>query len=329
MRRMLPLVASIITAVLVLTGCGTGPSQTDAAAVVGERVVPLELIQERLRTSGPDLQAAVDSQAAQVGRVPGAPVPSAVLGDQARRLVTVSVLHDLVAEQSRRSGIVVTPEQVDAVLAGAGGAEQAAAGSGFAPATVRELVGDQIAVGRFGRQIFDRIAVTADYVTVGDRATADALAERIAAAPSQASALIRGTPGGEAAQVLRPGRATRAGGPASATSVVYGLPEGSVAVTPAGDTTSEASGGPRPWTVVHVLDRTLTAPPPAGRDIRAATIGDDAMISFGLRLLQPLALELGVRVNPRYGAWDPTQLAVVPSPALAGTVRQVDRPQRP
>jgi hypothetical protein len=44
------------------------------------------------------------------------------------------------------------------------------------------------------------------------------------------------------------------------------------------------------------------------------------MIQFGQRAIQPLSLELGVRVNPRYGTWDPTQQRVVGTPAAAGTV---------
>jgi hypothetical protein len=40
---------------------------------------------------------------------------------------------------------------------------------------------------------------------------------------------------------------------------------------------------------------------------------DDRSISMiGRRLTQPLSEELGVRVNPRYGAWDPVALGVLP-----------------
>ncbi|HEY2191488.1 MAG TPA: hypothetical protein VGH76_04170 [Actinomycetospora sp.] len=44
------------------------------------------------------------------------------------------------------------------------------------------------------------------------------------------------------------------------------------------------------------------------------------MIQFGLRAVQPVAVQLGVRVNPRYGVWDPTQERVAPTAADAGTI---------
>lgn len=328
-RRLLPLVASVALALLALAGCGSAPSQVDAAAVVGQRVIPIELLQERLRTAAPDLQAAYAQQAAEQGAPAGTPVPSALLADQSRRLLTVSVLHELVAEQSRRDGITVTPVQVDALLAGSGGAEVAARGSGFAPATVRELVADQIAVAEIGRRAFDRIAVTVDYATLADRARAEELARRVTADPARAGALFASVPGGAAGQVLRPGSASRPGGPVSATSIVYGVPTGTVAVAPgAPDEAGSGSAGGRPWTVVRVTDRMLSAPP-ATTGIPAATVDEETAIAFGLRLLQPLALDLGVRVSPRYGAWDPTQLAVVESALQTGTIQPAGLPAVP
>jgi hypothetical protein len=105
------------------------------------------------------------------------------------------------------------------------------------------------------------------------------------------------------------------------------LPAGTVAITPGGG--SQASGqdpAQGPWTVIHVRERRLDAPPVGPGITPAAAVDDDTMFGFGLRQLQPLALEQGVTVSPRYGAWDPTQLDVVENPASAGVITPVRSP---
>ncbi|MDD7937673.1 hypothetical protein PHK61_04465 [Actinomycetospora lutea] len=329
MRRLSALVASIVVALLVLAGCGTGPDRAGAAAIVGTTVIPISEIQDNLRTAVPDLRIAVDQQAAQQGVAPGAPIPPQLLAQESRRLVTVRVLHELIAEQSRRDGIVVAPQRVDAALARAGGAEAAAAGSGFDPATIRGLVADQLAAGDIGRRVFDRLQVTIDYATAPDRASAEALARQVAADPSRAPQLF-GAQGGQgpgaAGLTLRPGQDQGAGLRSSASSLLFGLPAGTVTITPGGS--SQARGqdpAQGPWSVIHVRERILDAPPAPGVT-PAAAVDDDTMFGFGLRQLQPLALELGVTVSPRYGAWDPTQLDVVEDAGAVGVVTPVRTP---
>ena len=57
-----------------------------------------------------------------------------------------------------------------------------------------------------------------------------------------------------------------------------------------------------------VTDRRTNAPSdPAA----VSNISQSQLITIGERLLQPDAETLGVRVNPRYGVWDPIQLRVV------------------
>ncbi len=333
MRRLLPLVAAIAVAAVVLTGCGSGPNRAGAAAIVGDQVITIDDIQARLRTAAPDLAEVVDRQGAAQGIAPGGPLPSDVLASESRRLVTVRVLHELIAEQSRRDGIVVAPQRVDAALAAVGGAEAAARGSGFDPATIRELVADQLAAADIGRRVFDRLSVTLDFATAPDRATAEQFAARVAADPARAQALFAGLPAGTGATGLavRPGADQGAGVEASSSSLLFGLPAGTVAITSSAAGSQSARTAPpdpatSPWTVVNVRERRLDAPPPAGTITPAARVDDDTMFGFGLRLLQPLALEEGVTVSPRYGAWDPTQLDVVESPAAAGTVTPVRAP---
>ena len=328
MRRLPPVLASIVVALLLLAGCGSGPSRTGAAAIVGQQVITIDDIQGRLRTAVPDLRLAVDQQGAAQGVAPGAPIPPPLLAQESRRLVTVRVLHELIAEQSRRDGIVVTPDRVEAALARAGGAEGAARGSGFDPATIRELVGDQIAAAEIGRRVFDRLAVTVDYAATPDRASAEALLAQVTADPARAGALFgaQGPGAGATGLSLRPGADQGAGLRQTASSVLFGLPAGTVAITPGGGSQAGQDPAQGPWTVIHVSRRSLDAPPPGPGITPAAAVDEDTMFGFGLRQLQPLALELGVTVSPRYGAWDPTQLDVVEDPAGAGVIRPVGTP---
>jgi len=56
--------------------------------------------------------------------------------------------------------------------------------------------------------------------------------------------------------------------------------------------------------VVRVTKRVTDAPPlgdPAGTSV--AQLGEQTLDQIGRRLTQPLAEQLGVRVNPRYGTW--------------------------
>jgi hypothetical protein len=52
----------------------------------------------------------------------------------------------------------------------------------------------------------------------------------------------------------------------------------------------------------------------------AASLGQADLAAIGQRLLQPLAEEVGVRVNPRYGVWDPVSMTVVSGEQQVGAV---------
>jgi len=327
-RRLLPALVVGLTALGVLTSCSSAGDGSAApalgpgvAAVVGNQVVSSDLLAQRVRTAAPDLAAALDAQAASQGR-PGAPLDPATLADQSRELLSTAVLHEVIAEASRREGIVVPPAEVDAQVAAAGG-EQAAAGSGYDLATLRELVSDQIAVAEIGRREFDRLAVTVDVGTFGSRAEAQQAADRLATDPGTAVLDALPAQARVVDATLRPGTVQPGQRVRTASSLVFGLPGRTVSISgppPATPGSTAPDPTTQPWTVVRVRDRSLAAPPPGGDTVPASLVDTSTMIQFGLRAVQPLSLEMGVRVNPRYGAWDPTQERVAASPAEAGTV---------
>lgn len=327
MRRLLPLATALCAVALVATGCASGPSgppaaRGEVAATVGDAVVPVSLIQQRVRTSVPDLRVALEQQAAQGGAQTR--LDAETLAARSRTLLTQSILHELIARQSRAEGVVVTPADVDARLQQAGGAQAVASGSGYDPATVRELVADQVAVAELGRRQFDALTVTVDYASVPDRASADALAARIVADPAGPALASESPSSSFTDTVLRPGTDQGSGSPAAATSVLFGLPADTVTVTSAAQQSATGAAAPdpatQPWSVVHVRRRAFDAGPPGDGVVPAALVDDQTMIEFGLRTLQPVAGQAGVAVNPRFGTWDPTQLRVVAPPSAAGVI---------
>jgi hypothetical protein len=71
------------------------------------------------------------------------------------------------------------------------------------------------------------------------------------------------------------------------------------------------------WIVFRVTDRRtdVQSPPDA-----LSSLSRTDLTAIGQRLLQPVADEVGVRVNPRYGVWDPIRMQVVAEDERAGEV---------
>ena len=100
--------------------------------------------------------------------------------------------------------------------------------------------------------------------------------------------------------------------PGAASTVLFGVDAGTtVLFRPSPQQSS--------WIVARVTDRRTDAPPPAD-DAAAGQLGESDLVAIGERLLQPLAQQVGVRVNPRYGVWDPIQMRVVAEDEVAGVI---------
>ena len=98
--------------------------------------------------------------------------------------------------------------------------------------------------------------------------------------------------------------------PEAASTVLFGLPPGRTAYFQP----SPQSG----WIVLRVTDRQDRRRTPTRRPW--PVLGESDLATIGERLLQPLAEQVGVRVNPRYGVWDPISLRVVPADQADGAI---------
>lgn len=278
----------------VVSGCG-GPGQAGAAVIVGSDVVPLEAVQSQIDValSKPDQVAQLTAQ--------GGGTP-----DIARSIVTREIIHELLARRAAAEGIGVTDAQVEAELAENGGAEAVLASSLYDPSTLRQRVRDDLIASELGRRSVGGLAVTADLVAATSKADADAKAELLAAGGPAADALFVDQQNSAKGTVYQ-----AAAAPDAAGTVLFGTPVGGVVAFQPNPRQST-------WIVLQVTDRRTDAP----SDPQAtSSISRSQLIAIGERQLQPTADEVGVRVNPRYGVWDPIQLRVVAADQQAGTIR--------
>jgi hypothetical protein len=286
-------ILAVAAAGAVATGCG-GPSQVGSAVIIGDRAVPLESVQSQLATAlgKPD-------QVAQLKQQGGSEA------DVARSIVTQQVLHDLLGRQAAADGIAVSEQQVDAELASNGGADQVLDSSLYDLATLRDRVRDNLIAAQLARNVVGGLSVKVDLVAATSEADANAKAATLAA-------------GGPAADALFADQNTSAKGqdiqavnyPDDAGTVLFGTPVGDVV---AFQPSAQQAG----WIVFRVVERrTDVASPPDALN----NLSQQQLVSIGERQMQPVADQVGVTVNPRYGVWDPIQLRVVGADQKAGEI---------
>jgi SurA N-terminal domain len=285
--------AAVAVAAAVISGCG-GPSQAGTAVFVGEHAVPLEHIQTQL-----DAALAKEDQIAQLTAQGG------TTADLARSIVTRAVMHDLLVRRAADEGIAVTDAQIDAQIAENGGADALLDGSLYDLPMLRERVRDDLIAAELARREVPGLAVTADLVAATSRADADAAAAALQAGGAEADALF-----GDPRTSARETTFDAASAPDNAATVLFGVPAGTVVVF-------QPDSQQATWIVARVLDRRTDAP----SDPAAVTsISQSQLLAIGRRLLQPTADRVGIRVNPRYGVWDPVEMRIVAEDQQVGSV---------
>jgi hypothetical protein len=293
-RQVGRVLVAIATVGVVISGCGSGPSQVGSAVIVGSTAVPLDTVQSRLDAALAKPEAV--AQLAQSGVGPP---------EIARDVVTRSVMHDLLARVATAENIVVSEADVDQALAERGGADAALAQTLYDLPALRERVRDQIIATRYAERVVPGLTVAADLVAATSQDDAAEKARVLNVGGPAADALFTDP------ETSRRGVSYQAErSPEAAATVLFGLPEGRTAYF---QPSSQQSG----WIVLRVTERSTAAG--AGPDA-LASVGQAELATIGERLLQPLSEEVGVRVNPRYGVWDPVTMRVVAADAVNGAV---------
>lgn len=287
----------VVAAAAVLTGCGSGPNQVGSAAIVGSTGVSLG-----------DTQQRIDAALAKPGLLDQLKLQGDKAADISREVVSRSVQHVLLEEAARREKIRVTDEQVNAELTREGGVDALVEATIYDKDSVRDAVRDQLVAQALARKLLPKLAVTVDVTNAKSREDAVAKARKMASGPSGAAAVLAADPRAQRGLQLRAALV-----PQSAASFLFGTPAGSVVA-------AQTSPAPDGWTVLRVTSRNTSAPGGAPKASPLSQLDDSTLDDIGRRFTQPLAQELGVRVNPRYGVWDPLRLAVLAPGTPAGLV---------
>ncbi|MGQ0717174.1 MAG: SurA N-terminal domain-containing protein [Pseudonocardiales bacterium] len=300
MRRVLRAVGTARRAILgalvgalLVGGCGSGPSQVGAAAFVNGTEIPLKQVQSQLTSvlakEGPQIrdQLAADGQ----------------LDDLSRKIVTVQIRHELTAIAARRAGLTVDQARVNRLISEVGGAEGASKGTVFDADAYRQRVGDKLLMAQLGRRVLRNSAVTVDYTTADTRTAAQARVEELSqAGPKRARQLIDAdVQAGKDAVIGK--RIVAADDPIFATTPAFGVAEGTVVAFQLTDT--------QPWLIMVIKNRTDRGVQPSDNAPIIDQIDPAVLEAIGLRQLAQVEGEVGVRLTPRYGIWDPVSLQAV------------------
>lgn len=296
---------------MALTACGSGPSQANSAAIVGDRAVSLGDVQH-------DIKWVIDNvpQAKQQRK-------QRKLDQVSQKMVTYRVLHELVSVAAKRERISVDQAAVDQEIAAGGGVQQLAKQNQLTPGQLRQVVHDQKLMIELARKNLNRLQVSFTLGAVandkgGSSAKEQALdlAKKMAADPDRAAQLSQRhsspQPPQQTTGTLTSGQSvTVSGQSVMDMSRLFSVPAGHVVVFQP----SQQQAG---WMVALVHERNTNGKgDKAATDQLRAQLGEqnfDSLLSqLGRLQLGPLAEELGVRVNPRYGVWDQVNMAVAPS----------------
>lgn len=285
-------VAAVAVVGAMASGCGSGPSQSGAAVVLGSESIPLGTVQE-------DITAALAPDRADTAAAAGLTDPQAI----ARFVVTDAVRHDLLGRRAAQEGLVVSEQQVDDELAAGG---DPATASLYTGERARQETRDRLLAAALGARYVDRLGVALEVAVLPGEQEALATARALAAGGAEAEAALAALPPGSSQAI----DVTAAQALGQFPLYPFGTAEGSVVV-------AEPPQEGLDYEVVRIVEQRDQpgAGPSAVDQVPAAQLA-----AFGYQLLQPAATELGVRVNPRYGVWDPLQMAVVAEGAAVGTV---------
>lgn len=288
--------AAVCTVVaMALAGCG-GPSQVGSAIILGGDTVSVAAV-----------QGSIDSALARKADLAAQTTQPIADADIARYVVGGEVEHALITQAAGRAGVTVPADAVDAALANTDDRSLLLDRTLFAGEDLRSRATDHATAVALAERYVDGLAVTVDIAAATTREDADTKARALAAGGAEAEKVLADPRTAQAGQVYR-----AAADPDTATTVVFGVPEGSVV-------SFQPSPGQGIWLVVKVTDRQTDAGPvdPAVPSA-AGTVDRDTLASIGQRIAQ--ADGGPVELNPRFGEWDATRLAVVAPGQQAGSV---------
>jgi foldase protein PrsA len=318
-RRTVTRTARLLTAagaaLLLLSGCGDGEVQAGAAAIVGDERITTDELRELVERGLSDPQAAQ-----QLG------------GDRAgfqRQALSRLINAEVLERAAEQAGVEVTPGDVDeqigefAEQAGSREAlEQQAAQSGVAPADLRDFVRSIVLDRALGDELTEDVEVPREdlealyqqniaqydqvrtrHILVEQEAVARDVLAQVTADRSRFAALAaelsidtsNADNGGDL------GLNGRGAFVPEFENAVFGAAEGELVIV-------QTQFG---WHVVEVQEKVQTSLAEAEEELRRGALEQQRQ-ELVQEAVREAAAELDITVNPRFGAWDPETLSVVP-----------------
>lgn len=297
-RRFAPVIAAV-SAALVVAGCGSQPSQVSSAAIVGKQSIPLDDVQREINwllANVPQVRQYADNRK---------------FGEVSSGIVRQRVFHELLLTAAQREGIKADRKKVADLIASAGGTEEAAKLIGAEPGRVNDLATDQILLEELGAKYIDTLSVDVVGAVIDgespgatSKSRALELGRKMAADPAKAAETARSGATQVIDQWLALGEILGSDSAGLATSALFGARPGTVVVIQPNPQQGAV------WLVALVKDRKIAKASGSGN---AGNADPNTLRAIGLRMLAPVAEEVGIRVNPRYGVWDQAGMTVVPS----------------
>ncbi|MDI2031889.1 SurA N-terminal domain-containing protein [Saccharopolyspora sp. TS4A08] len=283
------LFASLAVAGVLLSGCGSGPGQAGAAAIVGDQRIPVSEVQSwfsEVLAKEPELKPQLRRQGQ--------------YDELGRTLAGQLVRKELVAQAARQDGLTVSEQQVTDMINQWGG-PQATRGKIFTPENLHDMARSEALVTELGRRYFDGLAVTFDFTQATTRADAERKAQQMSRGDAAVRDLIAADAGAgvpaAAGQRLRAVDSPKL----AASTPLFGAEPGTVlAFEP------EPNSGQ--WLVALIREREAKPSPNP-----TSAVDDQTLQGVGSFLLGATADRVGVELSPRYGVWDQIGLQAAPN----------------
>ena len=317
-RSLRPAVAAGV-AVLLLSGCGQGEVRPGAAALVGEQRIPADTLQQVVERGLADPQAEQ-----QLGQdLPGFQ----------RQALARLINREVLEAAAEREGVSVTQGDVDAQLerfaeqaGGREALEAQAAASGVSPQDLPRFLRDVVLEQALGDKLtedeqvsqeqlqelyeqnlaqYDR--VRSRHILVEDEAQAREILAQVREDPSRFAEL--------AAEFSTDTSNKDAGGELGFVGRGQFVPEFEQVLFSAEPGSYEVVQTQFGWHVINVIERDTTSLAEARPELRRVALQEQRSQATG-ELLQDVAEDLGITVNPRFGEWN----------AETGTVEALEDP---
>ncbi len=321
-------VAALAGTALMLTSCGSGPSQTGAAATVGDqRVTTSELdalVVRSLKDPGAQQTVGADKPAFQRAAL--------------RRLIS----HLIVVKAAEREGVTIDGADIDATFdrfaAQAGGPDGLTAEAqkqGIAEADLREALADVALRDALADKLTESLAVPdatlrqaykenigqydqvrSSHILVASQKQAKQVLAAVKADPTRFAALAKRLSTDMASKDLGGDLGLQGRGALEKPfeKAIFDNKPGSLVI-------AKTQFG---FHVIKVVERKTTSFGEARPELRRTLLAQQRQTAVEAALART-AKDLGVEVNPRFGTWDETQQQVVPAEDL-GVVVPSPRP---